>query len=272
MAAGQGFKTFTSGEVLTAADVNGYLMQGVGVFTDAANRDAEITSPQEGQFAYLKDTNVTTYYTGSAWVGIGASPLTTKGDVYTYSTTDARLAVGANNTVLTADSAEATGLKWATPASGGMTLLSTTTLSGTSTTISSISQSYNALLVWIVSVTSGSAYTLQVNPNSTSGTSPNCGTQVTGGSTTLNKADDIRPFGGDQTTTYTENACAIWIHNYASTSQRKPINFFGDNNGGSSKNMGGIFRSSSAVTSIQVTTQAGTASFTGGTVYIYGVK
>jgi len=67
MAAGQGFKTFTTGEVLTAADVNGYLMQGVNVFTNAANRDAEITSPQEGQFAFLKDTNLTTYYTGSTW-------------------------------------------------------------------------------------------------------------------------------------------------------------------------------------------------------------
>jgi hypothetical protein len=29
MAAGQGFKTFTTGEVLTAGDVNGYLMQGI---------------------------------------------------------------------------------------------------------------------------------------------------------------------------------------------------------------------------------------------------
>jgi hypothetical protein len=41
------------------------------------------------------------------------SPLTTKGDVYTFSTSDARLAVGANNTTLVADSAEATGLKYA---------------------------------------------------------------------------------------------------------------------------------------------------------------
>ena len=44
------------------------------------------------------------------------TPLTTKGDVFTFSTVDARIGVGANNTVLTADSAEATGLKWATPA------------------------------------------------------------------------------------------------------------------------------------------------------------
>jgi hypothetical protein len=44
-------------------------------------------------------------------------PVTTKGDVFTFSTIPTRLAVGANNTVLTADSAEATGLKWAAPSS-----------------------------------------------------------------------------------------------------------------------------------------------------------
>jgi len=70
MAAGLGFKTFTTGEVLSAGDTNGYLMQGVLVFATAAARDAAITSPQEGQFAYLKDTNVTTYYTGSAWTNL----------------------------------------------------------------------------------------------------------------------------------------------------------------------------------------------------------
>jgi len=48
----------------------------------------------------------------------GASPLTTKGDIYTFSTSDARLAVGTNGQVLTADSSEATGLKFATPSSG----------------------------------------------------------------------------------------------------------------------------------------------------------
>ena len=48
MAAGLGFKDFTTGEVLTAADVDGYLMQGVWVFASAAARDAAVTSPQEG--------------------------------------------------------------------------------------------------------------------------------------------------------------------------------------------------------------------------------
>ena len=73
MAAGLGFKTFTTGEVLTAADTNGYLMQGVLVFATAAARNAAITSPQEGQFAFTKDTNGLWYYDGAAWVASGAA-------------------------------------------------------------------------------------------------------------------------------------------------------------------------------------------------------
>ena len=73
MAAGLGFKTFTTGEVLTAADVNGYLMQGILVFATEAARNSAITSPQEGQFAFTKDNNSLWYYTGSAWVASGAT-------------------------------------------------------------------------------------------------------------------------------------------------------------------------------------------------------
>jgi hypothetical protein len=42
----------------------------------------------------------------------GANPLTTKGDIYTYTTAPDRIAVGTNGQVLSADSTEATGLKW----------------------------------------------------------------------------------------------------------------------------------------------------------------
>ena len=79
MAAGLGFKTFNTGDVLSAADVNGYLMQGVLVFANAAARTAAITSPQEGQVSFLKDTNSTEYYSGSAWVAIGGSVPTSYG-------------------------------------------------------------------------------------------------------------------------------------------------------------------------------------------------
>jgi hypothetical protein len=122
MAAGLGFKDFVTGEVLTAADVDGYLMQGVWVFASAAARDAAVTSPQEGNFAYLKDTNVTTYYTGSAWANLDTTgmtnPMTTTGDtIYSSSgSTPARLGIGTTGQVLTV----ASGVpSWATPAGGG---------------------------------------------------------------------------------------------------------------------------------------------------------
>jgi hypothetical protein len=71
MAAGLGFKDFTTGEVLTAGDVDGYLMQGIWVFASAAARDAAVTSPQEGNACYLKDTNEVLTYSGSAWAAVG---------------------------------------------------------------------------------------------------------------------------------------------------------------------------------------------------------
>jgi len=73
-----GFKVFAVGEVLTAADVNDYLMeQSIGIFADSTARDAQITSPIEGQFAYLADTNTLTYYSGSSWASyIGEGDIT----------------------------------------------------------------------------------------------------------------------------------------------------------------------------------------------------
>ena len=120
MAAGLGFKTFTTGEVLTAADTNGYLMQGVLVFASAAARDAAITSPQEGQCCYLKDTDAVLTYSGAAWVGFDDSNaiqntiVDAKGDIVAASASDtpARLAVGTDYAFLSASSGQATGLLW----------------------------------------------------------------------------------------------------------------------------------------------------------------
>ena len=74
MAAGLGYKEFTTGDVLTAADANGYLAsQVVMVFASAAARTSAIASPQEGMISFLKDTNSTEYYSGSAWVAIAGA-------------------------------------------------------------------------------------------------------------------------------------------------------------------------------------------------------
>ena len=100
MAAGLGLKTFVTGDVLTAADTNGYLMQGVWVFASAAARDAAVTSPQEGNMCYLKDTDAVMTYSGSTWATVGGS-------------------------------------------GGGMTVISTGTLSSTGVTFSSIAGTFH---------------------------------------------------------------------------------------------------------------------------------
>lgn len=83
MAAGLGYKEFTTGDVLTAADANGYLAsQVVMVFASAAARTSAIASPQEGMISYLKDTNSTEYYSGSAWAAIGGAAAFAGASVY----------------------------------------------------------------------------------------------------------------------------------------------------------------------------------------------
>ena len=65
-------------------------------------------------------TNDSIKWNGSAWVCLtgGASPLTTKGDLFGFSTVNARVAVGTDGQYLMADSSAATGVSWQTVAPG----------------------------------------------------------------------------------------------------------------------------------------------------------
>jgi hypothetical protein len=77
--------------------------------------DVSNTVATNGQYLAWNSTTsnwVPTTPTGSTFT----SPLTTKGDLHTYSTTDARLPIGANGTFLVADSTTTTGLRWQAPA------------------------------------------------------------------------------------------------------------------------------------------------------------
>jgi hypothetical protein len=69
------------------------------------------------------NTNVTWQQSGdsvSGYVPNATSPLTTKGDLYGYDTAADRIPVGSNGEVLTADSTQSLGVKWAAPSSGGV--------------------------------------------------------------------------------------------------------------------------------------------------------
>jgi hypothetical protein len=84
------FKTFTSGEILTASDVNVMLArQAIAVFDDAAARTAAIASPVEGQFSWRKDDSVLEYWNGSSWEEfVTGEPYATVSDTPTGSYTD----------------------------------------------------------------------------------------------------------------------------------------------------------------------------------------
>jgi hypothetical protein len=96
-----------------------------------------------------------------------------KGDILAGSAADtvSRLAVGANDTVLTADSSTATGLKWAAVASGptDWTLLNAggTALTGATTiTVSSLSAKQMLILVDAASAGSGDQLSIRFNSDS----------------------------------------------------------------------------------------------------------
>jgi len=312
MAAGLGFKTFTTGEVLTAADVNGYLMQGVLVFASEAARNAAITSPQEGQFAFTKDTNSLWYYSGSAWVASGATgdiegvtagtgisgggtsgtvtitnsmatEITAKADliVGTGNATFDNLAVGANGTVLTADSTVSpTGLKWATAASGGMTELASGSLSGSTLTLSSISASYKNLQLIIrdvytsadtplnvrVNNDTGSNYRYTGTLNIASGGGPNLaiGTEGTSWEITNTSLDNVD----------NNNAVQVNIFDYANaTSQKLGSALTTFTSSGNGKAMTNVALGYYPVTAIdRIDFFPGSGTFSGGTYVLYGVK
>lgn len=88
--AGAGVRLFTAGSILTASQVNEYLMdQTVCVFNDAAARDASfggVGEPvlSEGRIAYLKSDDTLYVYTGSAWVEVQSGIAGTAGQVVVY--------------------------------------------------------------------------------------------------------------------------------------------------------------------------------------------
>lgn len=86
---GSGFKDWSPGDVLTAADVDGYLMrQAVMTFADASARDTALSGVlDEGMVAYLEDTNAITVYNGSSWVSVIDS------DVLTVDTSNNRVGI-----------------------------------------------------------------------------------------------------------------------------------------------------------------------------------
>jgi len=229
---------FTSGQVLTAAQQNTSAGTGVPVFATTTTRDAAFGGSNkalaEGQLCYIEASDVVQYYSGSAWATVG--PTT----------------------------------------AGGMTLLSTTTLTGASTTVSSIDQTYTALQIYMFgaySATASGYLRCYINGDSTSGNYFTSYQRYRGGTTQTQ--DDTFSFSGFSVLNSASNKVmnAVLLPNYAG-SQSKPWSVIGsgitDNSGAGGWFGGGIWNSTTAISSLQFINSGG--SWSGGTVLIYGVK
>jgi hypothetical protein len=209
------------------------------------------------------------------------NPGTTAGDVdyYTTSTAKARLGIGTAGQVLQVNSG-ATAPEWVTPASGSMTLISTTTLTGASVSLTSIPQIYNDLKLVIrdfypatndatigmtFNADTGSNYTFVRTRSTSTAVSENVGasnfpfndriTQQTNTDTNARAVVNIY----DYATALDHVSDGIFV--YFTTGSVTPVVTFG---------LTYFPSTSAAITSIELAPNSG--NFGGGTALLYGVK
>ena len=208
------------------------------------------------------------------------NPSTTLGDIeYRSSTanTNTRLGIGTTGQLLSVSGGVPA---WTTVSTGGMTLLSTTTLSGATTTISSISGSYNDLQIVVLGVSNNTANgVFAIEPNSTNNFSNNgfvYGDNVESNFNTKLLLSSETTSGLRPERLETDNGWVINIFNYASTTQKKIFSVFGaymapsTGGGRAAFRSGGMINTNSAIDALLFRNTGGT--FIGGTVLVYGVK
>ena len=203
------------------------------------------------------------------------SPGTTAGDLdyYTSTTAKARLGIGSTGQVLTV----AGGVpSWATSSSGGMTLISTTTLTGASVTVSSIPATYNNLFIVIrlpLNATDNSEVNMRINADATANRhqwQANYTTGTTSFSTTFMR------IAGTIDNAVTQGIITVTVPDYANTSTWKIANWISAINDGTTPTNQiiqagiGSYNQTGAISSLLFFPQSG--NFTSGTVLLYGVK
>lgn len=192
-------------------------------------------------------------------------PVTTKGDVFTFSTIPTRLGVGANNTVLTADSSTATGLKWATVSAGGIswTEITNGSLSGSAVNLTSLSGYDKYLLtIYTMSLSGDSFMSIKLNDATTNYRT--LGFQQTSNVNSTSRAAEINMAAAASTAniSFLVEGClsSTGYKNYFSTGFASQATV-----GGAAQS--GIYRSNTAITQINIVTSD---TFDGGTYYLYG--
>lgn len=255
--------------------------------TATVNTAGSLIVPQyDGGVLYFTSASEAIYFD---WVQAGAtSPLTTKGDIWGYSTSDARIPVGANDTVLTADSTQALGVKWATPAAGGgLTLISETVASNSSSvSLTSIPGTYKQLMLvwsgikfvsaseqalgWRFNNDSGANYASMYLRNADTATSTNRGLNTDADVYLLYStaaASNLQEMGSG----------SLIIDNYASTTKfKKYWANYGFYTGGANQTyvQNGTYKSTSAITSLDTfrTASNNFSNDTNTSIRLYGIS
>jgi hypothetical protein len=215
------------------------------------------------------------------YIQVGAtSPLTTKGDIYVYGTSDTRLPVGTDSYTLVANSSTATGLEWQAPASGGgmTSIASGSTTSGQALNLGSISGAYEDLrLVFRKMRFSGNA-ALDMYPNGSFATNKGytatyntAGSVSSSGSTASNRW----PVTAGQANSSADMVLVLDIYDYANTTAQKQARysvFYMDNSSVLNQIFyNAVFKVNDAITSIYFDISNG-PSFDSGTYELFGVK
>jgi hypothetical protein len=204
------------------------------------------------------------------------SPGTTAGDIdyYTSSTAKSRIAIGSSGQVLTVSG----GIPaWATASSGSRTLLSTTTLTGASVTISSISQSYKDLYIVIKNFlpsVDNRNLSMRFNADATASRHTTITNYSDTGATTFNDSSVAVVSQSDNATS--QNLTVITIPEYTNTTTWKIASCYGINTDSTTttsykykvQNYG--YNQTSAISSLSFFPNAD--NLTSGTVLIYGVN
>lgn len=199
-----------------------------------------------------------------------------KGDIIVATAADtvSRLGVGSNDTVLTADSTAATGLKWATSSSGSQTTLATGSFSSTSISINSISDTYKDLRLYVYDLTNsssgGAGFRMTMN-NDTSSLYYRLrvvgnGNDFANGSPNINLQAPIN--------TNPEAKMVFNFYDYANTTASKTGDFqmfYDDYSSTSWISLGSFaYKSTTALSSIQLSVASG--GFASGTYTLVGIK
>jgi hypothetical protein len=215
----------------------------------------------------------------NAGAAINKTIVDAKGDIIAATAADtvSRLASsGVNNEVLTIDTSTATGLKWAAPAAGGMTLISTTTLTGATITLSSIPATYNDLKLIVRNYKpANDGVILRMRFNGDSGANRYYGRDFGNAGTNAFDSTLFNIGTGNDNSTAT-GLTVITVDNYANAVTMKMANSFSiGNNFETPTSLEtafklGVYNQTAAISSI--TLFPSTGNFTSGEVLLYGVK